>query len=259
MGTIHKGFAFGVVAALLSYQSHSQVVTLERQVVASSGNHVDFANGMNFTYTVGEMAIATKGSNQYVLTEGFNQPDGELLPALNIQVVQTESQCPGMKDGVIEVNPGGCLPPYSIQFIGKGDTTLLTNINGPYSFTGLDSGDYMVTVRGMTLCTEVNNIRLELKNNTCDVQYYSGITPNGDGSNDTWIIDNIEINQPNEVRIFNRWGNLVWNKSNYNNTTVAWRGENNNGNPLPNGTYFYAIEIQGNSSAGKSGWIQITR
>lgn len=234
-------------------------VMLERQVVASAGDYDELSNDVNISYTVGEMAVTTRRQGTYVYTEGFQQPEGKLLPVLGVSLDITEAQCPEVHDGSIVVGPSGCLPPYSIEMTGNGDTIILTGLTAPHTFSGLDSGDYRITVRGLTLCSVRRDIRLDLKNEDCGVKYYSGITPNGDGQNDFWIIDNIEINQPNEVKIFNRWGNLVWSASNYNNTTVRWEGNNDNENPLPGTTYFFSIEVPGNTSASKSGWIQLLR
>jgi len=73
------------------------------------------------------------------------------------------------------------------------------------------------------------------------------ITPNGDGKNDTW-----DINKPNSlsgcpVSIYNRWGKLVWQSNSYNN---HWDGTNIEGEPLPDGTYFYTIICSGNEYNG---------
>jgi len=62
-------------------------------------------------------------------------------------------------------------------------------------------------------------------------------TPNGDGYNDYWVVNNKEIVSPFKLRIYNRAGSLVYSSENYNND---WKGEYN-GNPLPQGTYYYVI------------------
>ena len=145
--------------------------------------------------------------------------------------------------------------------MGNGDTLFVDDLpeDDMYVFENLDSGYYQVTVRGSNFCAHRDTQRVEVKNNTCDVQIYTGITPNGDGKNDQWIVDNLEINPINSVIIYNRWGTKVWSGSNYDNQGVVWGGFDNNGQELPSGTYFYVIEVEGNSSASGSGWIQLTR
>jgi gliding motility-associated-like protein len=91
---------------------------------------------------------------------------------------------------------------------------------------------------------------------TCLIHVYSGITPNGDGVNDGWVIDGITFFSDNSVDIFNRWGNLVWYGDGYDNVNVVWKGENTNGERLPDGTYFYIINIKDRRFKG---WVELTR
>ncbi|MBE0651608.1 MAG: gliding motility-associated C-terminal domain-containing protein [Bacteroidales bacterium] len=66
----------------------------------------------------------------------------------------------------------------------------------------------------------------------------SVFTPNGDGYNDKWVIKSDKIQQPIEVWVYNRAGNMVYHSSHYNND---WNGEYN-GIVLPNDTYYYVIK-----------------
>ncbi len=67
----------------------------------------------------------------------------------------------------------------------------------------------------------------------------SVITPNGDGKNDFFIVN--ENSGQVELSIINPWGYEEYTVKNYQNT---WDGRNNNGVPLPNGTYFYILKFQ---------------
>jgi gliding motility-associated-like protein len=78
------------------------------------------------------------------------------------------------------------------------------------------------------------------------------LTPNGDGENDIWIIENINSYPDNEVVIFDFIGTILLTTKNYKND---WDGQFNN-QPLPVGTYYYIIRI-GNSR--KKGFITIVR
>jgi gliding motility-associated-like protein len=73
----------------------------------------------------------------------------------------------------------------------------------------------------------------------------NGITPNGDGLNDTFVFDIIELSDPedipdNRLIIFNRWGDIVYDKSDYDN---SWNGVNDRGEKLPHGTYYYVLYL----------------
>ena len=77
----------------------------------------------------------------------------------------------------------------------------------------------------------------------CDLIFYNVITP----ANEIfyWPIDNIETGEyiENEVKIYNRWGDMIWEGENYNNDDVRWEGKDLNGEDLPVGTYYYVVEI----------------
>ena len=71
---------------------------------------------------------------------------------------------------------------------------------------------------------------------------YNSFSPNGDGKNEFFIIDNIKDYPGNEVYILNRWGERIYHSNNYNND---W-----DGNGMPDGTYFYIINVDGEQYKG---------
>jgi len=73
------------------------------------------------------------------------------------------------------------------------------------------------------------------------------LTSNNDGMNDVWYIKNIENYKDNEVTVFNRDGNIVYNKKEY---TNDWEGTFN-GKQLPDGAYFYVIKFDENEKVLK--------
>lgn len=67
------------------------------------------------------------------------------------------------------------------------------------------------------------------------------ITPgNQDGNNDFVEITCIEA-VPNSIEIYNRWGQLVFEASGYDNSGVVWKGLTKNGQPLAEGVYYYVL------------------
>jgi gliding motility-associated-like protein len=110
----------------------------------------------------------------------------------------------------------------------------------------LAPGNYFVTVSTTGGCTETVPFSVNVPAlQPCDIEVYNLVTPNGDGNNDRWIIANIELPEyaENAVKVFNRWGNLVWEGRNYDNTSVAFIGRDQNDRKLPEGTYFYEITL----------------
>ena len=83
-----------------------------------------------------------------------------------------------------------------------------------------------------------------------NIVIHNAFSPNGDGKNDVFVIDNIDQTTcypENTVEIYNRWGILVFETTNYNNTTNAFDGTSRGrttvkqSDGLPTGTYFYVV------------------
>lgn len=74
-----------------------------------------------------------------------------------------------------------------------------------------------------------------------DMVFANYFSPNGDGYNDTYTILNVENWTGNSIKIFNRWGEMVYQAEPYLND---WDGTNNKGNAMLNnkctdGVYFF--------------------
>jgi len=86
------------------------------------------------------------------------------------------------------------------------------------------------------------------------------ITPNGDGKNDFFMVPVIE-QQPDaypnsEIIIFNRWGDIVYQAAPYEND---WNGNNNTGNPIVEGTYYYVLRLDTREGEVIKGDVTILR
>ncbi|TMM59438.1 BspA family leucine-rich repeat surface protein [Maribacter algarum] len=92
-----------------------------------------------------------------------------------------------------------------------------------------------------------------------------GFSPDGDGINEYWHIENIEYHPENTVMIYNRWGDAVFRIDNYDNGQNVFRGEANmktkmGAGTLPAGTYFFDIQIEGENILRKTkGYVVIKR
>lgn len=85
----------------------------------------------------------------------------------------------------------------------------------------------------------------------------SAFTPNGDGANDTWIIEGIEDYPNCLVQIFDRWGQSVMATSGYS-EKKAWDGKRN-GRLLSESTYFYVIDLRDGSGKVLKGPVSIIK
>ena len=114
--------------------------------------------------------------------------------------------------------------------------------------------NYIVQVEDLNSCVNYDTLTITVIDDY-KISPNNIITPNGDGVNDTWIINNIENYGQSTVFIYDRWGNEIYNKSPYDN---SWNGTNSNGDILPDGTYYYVITFDGSDITYK-GSVSILR
>jgi gliding motility-associated-like protein len=119
------------------------------------------------------------------------------------------------------------------------------------------------------------NVNFDCKVLGCGtILVHNAFSPNGDGINENFIIDNIDdtICYPdNKVEIYNRWGVLVYETSGYNNTSKAFKGISegrttiSQSSGLPTGTYYYILNYTSFDNSGntltnkKDGFLYLTK
>jgi gliding motility-associated-like protein len=124
--------------------------------------------------------------------------------------------------------------------VWEGPTAIDDDVTDP---DDLVAGQYTLTVTDANGCSKDTIIVLTAPD---DLTLPTGLSPNGDGANDTYVILGISEYPNNMFKVFNRWGNLVYEKKNYAN---EWAGTNNANEPLPDGTYFIIFEASGRQFA----------
>ena len=98
-------------------------------------------------------------------------------------------------------------------------------------------------------CIASQNFTVE--NNPCRI-IPRGISPNNDTLNDAFDLTGFGVQH---IIIFNRYGTKVFSYSG--NYTDQWKGQSNDGDELPDGTYFYSIHFT--DGMNKTGWVYINR
>jgi gliding motility-associated-like protein len=144
------------------------------------------------------------------------------------------------------------------------DSTATVTINGTTVASGTASGDLPLLI-GDNNITVVVTAQDGVTTDTYTVDVYRGaiaaslaatnvLTPNGDGKNDFWKVKDIQLYPQNTVNVFNQAGKTVFAKRGYNND---WDGTLN-GKPLPQGTYYYVVDLGPNLRKFK-GFISILK
>jgi gliding motility-associated-like protein len=108
-----------------------------------------------------------------------------------------------------------------------------------------------VTADGPLDCSDTDSLYVKM---LLPVKVPNAFSPNGDGINDLWQIENLKEYPTMRIQVMNRYGQNVFRTYGYN---KPWDGTMN-GKPLPAGTYFYIIELN-NGLKPISGSVSIIR
>jgi gliding motility-associated-like protein len=147
-----------------------------------------------------------------------------------------------------------CNPPANGTVVINSDNTITYC---PYDgYSGDDFFCYQICDNGTPIECDQATVYIHVNPivNPEDIIIYNGVSPNGDGDNDVWIVENIEFFPDNEVTIFNRWGDVIAEYTHYNNRDIAWDAMHN-GKRVPDGTYYYVLEIK--NVKRYAGWIYV--
>lgn len=131
--------------------------------------------------------------------------------------------------GQLTANASGGTQPYGYQW----STTATSS-----SIGGLEPGAYTVTVTDVNNCPQDEETMIIPP---CDISIPTAFTPNGNGTNDDWQIENLKFFEGCEVRVYNRWGDVVFKSAGYD---TPWDGRERLTNvALPPAVYYYVIEL----------------
>ncbi|MGD9494202.1 MAG: gliding motility-associated C-terminal domain-containing protein [Bacteroidales bacterium] len=166
------------------------------------------------------------------------------MPEIIVNASVVQVSCSDNADGQITLIVSGGAGSYNY---------LWSNEATSYQLSNLEPGSYSVTVSDLNGCTKIIEYTLPESETEC-INIPTSFTPNSDGKNDDWVINNIDLYPGHRVQIFNRWGNLLYEQSPY---TTPWDGKFN-GNPLPAETYYYIIDLN-NGQEAFTGTVTIIR
>jgi gliding motility-associated-like protein len=113
----------------------------------------------------------------------------------------------------------------------------------PVSSTKFNT-DYTVSILDSNGCADQDTIRVVVVCEGATIFFPNAFSPNGDGSNDVFIVRGNGLDRVKSIRMFNRWGEVVYERKDFpvNNASYGWDGKVKGGKPQP-GVYIYQAEV----------------
>jgi gliding motility-associated-like protein len=201
--------------------------------------------------------VSQPGDMQYLWQDGSTEPQYEVSrPDYYYVEVSSRGVCPVVRDTIrVTYWKEPDLGPDTL--ICNAETLVLdaTNEAGKYRWnTGANSAKLEVNESGLykvevftSSCILSDSVYVQMID--CPGKVPNVFTPNGDGFNDTFYIENVEYGKW-ELKIYNRWGKLIYQNPAYKN---EWTAEG-----ISAGVYYYELS---HSLSGKvlKGWVSIVQ
>lgn len=165
---------------------------------------------------------------------------------LEIELVDSGVALCGVSNGYLEVVASGGSGGYEYQW-ENGYGSLLTEIN---------SGTYNLIVTDALGCEQLASYDL-ICFDEIPIMETQIITPNYDGLNDALYLENLYLYPQHRLRIYNRWGALVYEASPYENDWQGTWEANGSGEALPSATYYFLIETELQEALVFRGFVEI--
>ena len=251
-----------VITPVTSFSYNSPVCAFNADNLVQPILSTGFTLGGDFTSTNGlsvnsaSGVITISGSNPGTYTVNYDiLPDAStcrLAGSGNAQITITPPVAIDVTGGCQSINYVLTASPVANSFDPETATYSWQNALGDVvgttqSITVTEVGNYIVTITYNGCSSDSSPITVDSV--FCVIQ--KGISVNNDGLNDTFDLSGFDVKK---LTIFNRLGMKVYSRNNYVN---EWGGKSDDGDELPDGTYYFIIDR--NNGETKTGWIYINR
>jgi gliding motility-associated-like protein len=204
------------------------------------------SNSINGTWSPTTVDNANNG------TYTFQPNAGQCATTTTLSVTVTSPILVQLTGGCESVNYILTVTPVNGSFVPETASYSWQNAAGievgtTQSITVTEVDLYTVTITVDGCATESQPF--DVTSVSCVIQ--KGISVNNDNLNDTFDLSGFDVKK---LTIFNRLGMKVYSRNNY---VDEWGGNSDDGDELPDGTYYYVIEQR--SGTVKTGWIYINR
>lgn len=202
---------------------------------------LDESSTISFQEEGSVVARPTTSTNYQVIGSNVCGSDTLMIPVEVYRITASAGQDTCIALGTdVQLNASGGAYYY---WIG-GDFPLTDyDIPNPYS-SPTDSTTYSIMIIDENNCTTFDSITVLVANNPLSfIPHINMMTPNNDGQNDQLDFGDLSKYGPNTLRVFNRWGDIVFEQIDYPKNNVYFDGTYK-GQELPAGNYYYVLAFR---------------
>jgi gliding motility-associated-like protein len=246
--TLVDTFNIDTLLTVLAFAGNDTIICFNSSVVlngTSNQTNADFTwydiNGNQISDTsIVSINAVNPGSNQYILEASYANCSytDTITVTTSTQVFVDAGLDIEMLSSETEVIGGNPTASTGTTILWKPTTYLSdSTLANPSVIKPQEDITYVVTVTDTLGCSNSDTVYVEV---IPSLIIPDGISPNGDGKNETWVLVFKNDFPEMEVSVYNRWGELLFYDNNgYAN---AWDGKYK-GEDLPVGTYYYVIDV----------------
>ena len=181
--------------------------------------------------------------------QGCSDQDSVVITVLSIPTASFTPEIEAGCEGVVVKFTNTSIDGFSFDWLfGDGGTT--TDESPTYAFPYGEDFTATLTVTNTNGCIDnstFSGTALDF-DDYFDIFIPNVFTPNGDGENDIFAVEVAgELNKCSDLKIYNRWGQIIFISTGGN---TKWDGHTNVGQAVPEGTYFFVVEINGIMKSG---------
>ena len=205
----------------------------------------DNSDGTLSTDEGAEVIATPLAASSYTVTITDNCPDNEAIVSFDVPIFTGENVSAGEDTCIVLGNTYEMMPVGGVTYSWTDDGTFLSATTiGNAVVQPEETTEYELSIIDPNGCAYFDNIEVCVVDDPLSIfKAISIISPNGDGMNDQLLFPGLDSFTDNKITIFNRWGNVVYEKEGYQLDGILWDGTDGSSR-LPADTYYYVLTFE---------------